>query len=246
MENYDSRSCNTLEKLYYRPIEAALRWCNLISFENQVLVEVGKELLPPIGAFPQWPCLRLNTEKICTAIRDGELLYGRDGKTVVKGETVRKDRITVKHTDLRNWIQKTYPDQKPQFLFDEIERSTHSSINADTFRTLQADRDALKARVGKAEEWAKAMIAEKKILQDLIASLTAQVKEADPIDTRERNTLLSIIGVLCKEAKIDYIKPAKAARFIQGTAALMQVSIGETTIEGHLKKIPDALETRMK
>ena len=162
MENYDSKSCNTLEKLYYRPIEAALRWCNLISFENQVLVEVGEELLPPIGAFPQWPCLRLNTEKICTAIRDGELLYGRDGKTVVKGETVRKDRITVKHTDLRNWIQKTYPDQKPQFLFDEIERSTHSSINADTFRTLQADRDALKARVGKAEEWAKAMIAEKK------------------------------------------------------------------------------------
>lgn len=86
----------------------------------------------------------------------------------------------------------------------------------------------------------------KKNLQDLIASLTAQVKEADPIDTRERNTLLSIIAVLCKEAKIDYIKPAKAARFIQGTAALMQVSIGETTIEGHLKKIPDALETRMK
>ena len=246
MENYDSKSCNTLEKLYYRPIEAALRWCNLISFEDQVLAEVGEALLPPIGAFPQWPCLRLNTEKICTAIRDGELLYGRDGKTVVKGETVRKDRITVRHTDLLNWIQKTYPDQKPQFLFDEIERNTHSSMNADTFRTLQADREALKAQVGKAEEWAKAMIAEKRNLQDQIASLAAQVKEADPIDTRERNTLLSIIAVLCKEAQIDYIKPAKAARFIQGAAALMQVSIGETTIEGHLKKIPDALETRMK
>ena len=172
--------------------------------------------------------------------------YGRDGKTVVKGETVRKDRITVKHTDLRNWIQKTYPDQKPKFLFDEIERSTHSAINADTFRTLQADRDALKSRVGKAEEWAKVMIAEKKDLQDQIVSLAMQVKKADPIDTRERNTLLSIIAVLCKEAKIDYIKPAKAAAMIQGSAALMQVSIGETTIEGHLKKIPDALATRMK
>jgi hypothetical protein len=33
---------------------------------------------------------------------------------------------------------------------------------------------------------------------------------------------------------------------IQGAAALMQISIGETTIEGHLKKIPDALATRMK
>lgn len=246
MENYDSKSCNTLEKLYYRPIEAALRWCNLIGYESQVLAKVGAELLPPTDAFPQWPCLRLNTEKIWAAIQDGELQYGRDGKTVVPGEAVRKDRITVKHTDLRTWIKKTYPDQKPKFLFDEIERSTHSAINADTFRALQADRDALKARIVKAEEWAKAMIAEKNDLRDLNASLATQVKETDPIDTRERNTLLTIIATLCKEAKIDYTKPAKAAALIQGTAALMQVSIGETTIEGHLKKIPEALATRMK
>jgi hypothetical protein len=67
-----------------------------------------------------------------------------------------------------------------------------------------------------------------------------------PLKERERTTLLTIIAALCKEAKIDYTKPAKAAGLIQGTAALMQVSIGETTIEGHLKKIPDALATRMK
>ena len=246
MENYDSKSCNTLEKLYYRPIEAALRWCNLIGYESQVLAKVGAELLPPTDAFPQWPCLRLNTEKIWAAIQDGELQYGRDGKTVVPGETVRKDRITVKHTDLRTWIQKTYPDQKPKFLFDDIERSTHSAINADTFRTLQADRDALKARIVKAEEWAKAMMAEKNDLQDQNASLAARVKETEPLDTRERNTLLTIIAALCKEAKIPYDKPAKAAGMIQSTAAKMGVSIGETTIESHLKKIPDALATRMK
>jgi hypothetical protein len=190
--------------------------------------------------------LRLNTEKIWAAIQDGELAYGRDGKTVVSGETVRKDRITVKHTDLRTWMQKTYPDQKPKFLFDEIERSTHSAINADTFRALQSDRDALKVRVEKAEEWAKAVIAEKNDLRNQITSLVAQLKEVDPIDTRERNTLLTIISALCNEAKIPYDKPAKAAGMIQSTATKMGVSIGETTIEGHLKKIPDALATRMK
>lgn len=67
-----------------------------------------------------------------------------------------------------------------------------------------------------------------------------------PLSTRERHTLLTIIAVLCKEAKIDYTKPAKAAGLIQSTAAFLPVSIGESTIEGHLKKIPDALETRMK
>lgn len=66
------------------------------------------------------------------------------------------------------------------------------------------------------------------------------------LGTKERNTLLAIIAVLCKEAKLDHTKPAKTAGLIQSTAAGMGLSIGESTIEGHLKKIPDALGTRMK
>lgn len=80
-------------------------------------------------------------------------------------------------------------------------------------------------------------------------ALSAQSERGEPskdVATRERNTLLTIIAALCKEAGIDYSKPAKAAGMIQSTAAKMGVSIGETTIEGHLKKIPDALGTRMK
>ena len=67
-----------------------------------------------------------------------------------------------------------------------------------------------------------------------------------PLTTRERDVLLTIIAVLCKEAKLDYTKHSKTAGLIQSTAASMGVSIGETTIENHLKKIPDALASRMK
>ncbi|MDD2744086.1 MAG: hypothetical protein PHV02_17620 [Rhodocyclaceae bacterium] len=67
-----------------------------------------------------------------------------------------------------------------------------------------------------------------------------------PLAGRERDTLLTIIAALCKDAGHDYTKHAKTAGLIQSTAAKMGVSIGETTIEGHLKKIPDALGTRMK
>jgi len=66
------------------------------------------------------------------------------------------------------------------------------------------------------------------------------------VSTRERNTLLAIIGVLCKEAGFDYTKCAKTAGLIESTAALLGVSIGETTIESHLKKVSDAMATRMK
>lgn len=66
------------------------------------------------------------------------------------------------------------------------------------------------------------------------------------LQQRERNTLLSIIAVLCKESKFDYKTHAKTAGLIQSTGATMGISIGETTIEGHLKKIPNALASRMK
>lgn len=68
----------------------------------------------------------------------------------------------------------------------------------------------------------------------------------DPLNTRERNTLLTVIAALCKEAGLDYNKPAKTAGMIQSTAAKMGLSIGESTIEGHLKKIPNAIASRMK
>jgi hypothetical protein len=67
-----------------------------------------------------------------------------------------------------------------------------------------------------------------------------------PLRTRERNTLLSIIATLCKESKLDYSRPSKTAGLIQDMAARMGLNLGESTIEVHLKKIPDALESRMK
>lgn len=84
-------------------------------------------------------------------------------------------------------------------------------------------------------------------LTKFIQSLNGDGKaDAKPLGTTERNTLLTIIAVLCKEAKIDYTKHSKAGLLIQDMAAQMGISIGDSSIEGHFKKIPEALRTRMK
>ncbi len=57
------KSCSSLEKAYYTPVEAALRWCNLIAHEVLILERVGLDVLPGVGMFPQWPCLRVNAER---------------------------------------------------------------------------------------------------------------------------------------------------------------------------------------
>lgn len=197
MDGYNEKSCNALEKPFYRPVEAALRWCGLIGHEAEILAALhGGCDIPKTGQFPRWPCLQANTERILDAIMHGNIPHGRDGKTVAAGEHVRGDRLTVRHTDLREWMAKHYPDQKPAFLFDETERKTHAAFNADSFRALQADRDALKARIEKAEEWAKVIIAEKNALIVERNSLREKAEKAGVPDERSETTYLNIIAAL--------------------------------------------------
>ncbi len=76
---------------------------------------------------------------------------------------------------------------------------------------------------------------------------SAENEKRRVVGTKERNTYLCVLAALCKEAKIDYSKPSKAAGNIRDIAQQkLGLAIGETTIENYLKAIPDALESRTK
>lgn len=201
MNTYDPKSCNALEKPYYQPIEAALRWCGLALHESAILKATGDSVLPPVSAFPKWPCLRANAEKILEAMECGELKISRDGRPVSEGDHVARHRRTVRHADLKAWMLKHYPDQKPAFLFDEIERSTHTAINADSFRALQAERDAKQARLEKAEEWARQAMADMKALGSELEALKAQTNQQSTPGARAETTYLNIIGAMLELLK---------------------------------------------
>lgn len=200
---YNPKSCNALEKPFYTPIEAALRWCNLIAHEAEIVTGVDGDPIPRISAFPQWPCLRANAEKIMDAILNDELPYGRDGKSVQPGEHVRKDRLTVRHHDLKAWMAKHYPDQTPAFLFDEIERTTHAKITIEAWQALQADRDALKTRVEKAEE----------LYRDRWSKLESEVNEwrtkYEQAEAKLKPSHLLAIGALLEllKAPVERLRP---------------------------------------
>jgi len=193
---YNPKSCNALEKPFYRPAEAALRWCGLIAYEAQILTKIGEDGIPKVGQFPQWPCLQTNTEKLLDAIMHGSIPYGRDGLTVRAGEHVAKARLTVRHSDLREWMAKHYPDQKPAFLFDEIERKTHVIFNADVFLALQADRDAARAELEKAMAWAGDAEREMEEMRKELVSLRAREEKMNAPGERAEMTYLNIIGAM--------------------------------------------------
>jgi hypothetical protein len=86
------------------------------------------------------------------------------------------------------WMAKHYPDQKPKFLFDEVERTTHAAINAESFRALQVDRDALKARIEKATEAYLALRRERDEIEGKRASLAAIVEKMNAPSSRAETT----------------------------------------------------------
>lgn len=78
----------------------------------------------------------------------------------------------------------------------------------------------------------------------LLAGAPSAAEKA--VTTKERTTLLTIVALLAKEAKIDLTRPSKAAATIVEIAQIEGYQIGQRTIEEHLKKIPDALQRRGK
>ena len=67
-----------------------------------------------------------------------------------------------------------------------------------------------------------------------------------PLRTTERNTLLTIIAGLCKEAEIDITKRGAAKRVALATVGLGCSPVSEETARRMLSNVKNALETRMK
>lgn len=147
---YIPHSHNPLEKVFYRPIDAAIRWCNLMAHESQILESIGDCPALLSTTFRQWPCLHANTEKIFDAVRNHELPFGFFGVTVAPGTPIDCRLLTVRHTDLKWWMFHHYPDQRPAFLFGKLP-AENEQISFGTYLTLQADRDALEVTLKQSD-----------------------------------------------------------------------------------------------
>jgi hypothetical protein len=191
----ESENSSHAEKLFYRPIEAAIRWCDLIAYESQILQSAWEYPERVISDFPQWPCLHAKLEKILEAIRNQELQYGTLGVTVAPGTPVDMRLLTVRHTDLKQWVVRYHSDQRPTFLFSRI-AIVEETIHYSTYLILQADRDALSLQLN----------ATKAKLQELESELAAAglerehlrsiAKKDHEVNDQSKASFLNVIGAL--------------------------------------------------
>lgn len=182
------------QQVFYRPIEAAIRWSGLLEHEAQILQALGTRLIPDSTDFPSWPTLQLNAERIYDALVNGELRYGRNGISNEGSVPLYDPDLTVRHIDLKAWMIRFYPDQRPSFLFDEIERDGHPSISLHTIQALLADREALKVELADQQR----MVA---MLQSQLQTISAErdnlaKQYGTPVGHRSESTYLNIVGGL--------------------------------------------------
>jgi hypothetical protein len=192
---YVPHSCNPLEKVFYRPIDAAIRWCGLMAHETQILDAAWdcSALLSTI--FPQWPCLHTNTEKIVDAVRNHELPFGFCGVTAAPGTPIDYRLLTVRHTDLKWWMFHHYPDQRPAFLFGKLP-AENEQISFGTYLTLAADRDALEVKLKANDAAHRELLEELKSIGLEREHLRALVKTQGKLSERSETGYKHVIGAL--------------------------------------------------
>lgn len=197
---WETDSCEHVQSYYtiYPVPAAAALWCGIPPTEVEEHLNTATQVHRAIYRHPYIKCLEPRCRAIHEAIEKGVLLVSRENGKSFDGsqENVAPERRHVSRQNLKEWIAREFPSDKPAFLFDEVERNTHTAINADTFRALQADRDALAARLKKAKTEYQKLRQEKDDLERINQSLQAMTEKMSTPGERAETTYLNIIGAL--------------------------------------------------
>lgn len=245
-------NCANMKAQYavYSIPEAGLLWCGVP--EDKVkgfLVNIYQLSRTGFGRgvwiHDDVACLQARTRAMAEAIDCEILPHGRENAVPTdEFDLVAYERRHIFGKDLKKWLEKEFPNEKPAFLFDDIEQSSHTSISADSFRALQADRDALKIRIENAEVSFKKLRNEKNTIKQELNSIKQKI-ENNPLTPKERNTLLVLIGALCKDANINYNQRGIAVS-IEKMTEILGAPVTDDTIRNILKQIDDAVSLRSK
>jgi len=123
-------------------------------------------------------------------------------------------------------MEKAFPNEKPSFLFDDIEKNSHSAITADSYRSLKADRDALQKRVDKAVDEFKILRQEKETIELERDALRAMQDKLPPENEHNddsvflNSTYWNGLSKLASQAVNDYPNWKSTQKRIQKTGNL--------------------------
>jgi len=171
-------------KVFYRPIEAAIRWAGLLHEEQAILGSIrSARKLPSSLDCPRWRELQLYLDRIHDGIINGDLPYGCDGITTNDTVLLGSPSLTVRHVDLKDWMRRYYPEHRPGFLFSRSERIAHPIITLEAGQAMLVECQAMQLEL---EQYRRKI--------ELLSRDTAV--RPSGISRRAETTYLNIIGAM--------------------------------------------------
>lgn len=200
---WENDSCETVQacfSVYHIPVAAAL-WCGVpaeqVAGELRIAVSIGQSnaLGRAILRHPYLKCLEPRIRAIHAAIDSGDLQVCReDGRKI--DDHVAYERRHVYGLDLKEWAKKIAPTERPAFLFDQIERDTHSAISVEAYRIIKAANDAKDIKLSQAHERIKDLTEEVSRAEAQLKGMQAMIDGMAAPGIRAETTYENIIGGL--------------------------------------------------
>lgn len=196
---HENKNDAPTSKVFYRPIEASIRWTGLLQYEQMILAAISSPRdLPQSLDCPRWSEFKLYTERIYDGILNGELPFGENGITSDEPSLIDSPDLTVRHIDLKRWMRQNYPEQRPGFLFSRSERIAHPFISVETGQAMLVERQALKS----ALEQSKRRLRELQEKHDALCNqhtaipACAQCSVSDRAETTYLNIIASMLELM--------------------------------------------------
>ncbi|KFX25869.1 hypothetical protein KP24_04110 [Pectobacterium atrosepticum] len=183
-------------KIFYRPIEVAIRWSHLMSLESEILKKINEDPLFFLHySHQKWPKLSLNQERVIDGLINGELRHSKRGVTSSTPVDLSDPDLSIRHVDLKNWMMSYYPNEKPDFLFPPEEQLTPITININSMQILLAELEVMRIKNNDLEAQRNNIQSDYLSLKATYASVMMPPKQ--PIlGERSESTYLTIIGAL--------------------------------------------------
>lgn len=192
-------SCTILQATHtiYSVPEAAALWCRIQ--KDRVQAELNRAT--PVGnstamgratlRHPSIPCLEVRIRAMHQAIDNGTLDSCREDGQKSDGH-IAYERRHVYGQDLKEWAKHLVPNERPAFLFDDLERQAHGTVTVEAFQALQAERDALRAQRDKN---AQDRDEKDRIIQALEQMISKKQSDNDETEVRRLQRALGALAL---------------------------------------------------
>lgn len=182
-----------VSKVFYLPLEAAVRWADLLHYESMILTSIPSPWnVPEALDCPRREELGLCIARIHDGILNGDLPFGYDGITIRDSLMIDSPNLTVRHVDLKRWMREHYPEHRPPFLFSHNERIAHPVISVETGQAMLIERLAVTSALDQCRNQLHELQQKYTTLLNQSAATTLCAQRL--VSDRAETTYLNIIG----------------------------------------------------